>query len=137
MFKKEKLSEGNQRRYEYCIELYENDHHVACEMSNDYIVGNRNLDYLQGYRDALKVSKVRMIAVMKMWSITESCTKFFIRRAKEDIDNEIRMVNTWADRVIDDMEQKANLQKLICGATKSERPEIATDISNIFKERGE
>ena len=37
-------------------------------------------------------------------------------------------------QTLDDMEQKANIQKEVCGLTKSQRPEIATDITDIFKE---
>lgn len=50
------------------------------------------------------------------------------------LENDVEYLYDRESQIIDDMEQKANIQKAVCGVPSYMRPDVATDISDIFKE---
>lgn len=104
MFKAERLSPIKKAKYRKKYEEYESILHSIIEITNDKVVMNKNIDYLQGFYDALDLSHARLKAIEKMTGISDACTKEFIKSALHLINGHCTMTQLWIDRALYEME---------------------------------
>lgn len=104
MFKPKRLSPIKRAKYKKKLEDYESIQHSIIEITNDKVVMNKNVDYLQGFYDALDLSHARLKAVEKMSGISDACTKEFIESALNAINGSCTMTQLWIDKALYEME---------------------------------
>ncbi len=104
MFSYTKFSEDKKERFIQQLDEYNLLQHSIAEACSDSLIGNKNLDYLNGFEDAMKITELRLHAVLKMTHITEACTREFINKMLAETLRTRRMVNTWKDKALYEME---------------------------------